>query len=321
MREALGSFLSNVFGRAIAVDTISRISVGHSRAMYRVGLSDGTRVIVRREQGGVFGSSSTEEYRIMAGLFAAGYPVAEVMAYEPTGNVLGEPFFVMKELLAARPGVDERVVDEPAARDFVRTLARLHAIDPATLPFTVSPATAAEATPLQIERWLRIYRSATSVPIPLLDDAAAWLHRHAPPLERLATVHGDAGPANFVHAHGKVVAITDWEFTHAGDPAEDWVFCIAMRGATTMPRETWLRIFAEEAGVHLDADTIRYWEAFNLFKGACANRTTLTIFETGANRNPNMGIIGTTLHQVFLRRLVDHVSTSPHSGLGHARTN
>ena len=308
MREQLGSFLTGVFGRDIAVDAISRISVGHSRAMYRVALSDGTRVIVRREQSGVFGSSSTEEYKVMAGLFAAGYPVAEVLAYEPTGHVLGQPFFVMKELLLARPGEDERQVDEATARDFVRTIARLHAIDPATLPFAHVPASAADATHHQIDRWLGIYRGATSVPIPLLDDAARWLHRHAPPLERLATVHGDAGPANFVHADGKVVAITDFEVCHPGDPAEDWVFCIAMRGVTTMARERWLEVFAEEAGVHLEPEQIRYWEAFNLFKGACANRTTLTIFESGANRNPNMAIIGTTLHQYFLRRLVDLVA-------------
>ena len=308
MREELGAFLTGVFSRDVAVDSIDRISVGHSRAMFRVGLSDGTRVIVRREQGGVFGSSSTEEYRVMAALFAAGYPVAEVVAYEPTGNVLGQPFFVMKELTAARPGEDERIVDEAAARDFIRTLARLHAIDPATLPFSVQPNDPSDATHLQVDRWLAIYRHASPVPIPLVDDAARWLHRHAPALDRLATVHGDAGPANFVHEGGRVVAITDWEFTHAGDPAEDWVFCIAMRGVTTMSRARWLQLFGEEAGVHLDEETIRYWEAFNLFKGACANRTTLTIFEQGTNLNPNMGIIGTTLHQFFLRRLVDLVS-------------
>jgi aminoglycoside phosphotransferase (APT) family kinase protein len=122
-------------------------------------------------------------------------------------------------------------------------------------------------------------------------------------LSTLATVHGDAGPANFVHADAKVVAITDWEFAHPGDPAEDWVFCLVMRGATTMSRQRWLELFAEEAGVHLDPGTVAYWEAFNLFKGACANRTTLTLFEQGINPNPNMAIIGTTLQQFFLRRL------------------
>lgn len=305
MREQLGPFLSDVLGHPVTVESISRISVGHSRAMFRVGLSDGQRVILRREQGGVFGSSSAEEYRVMGALFRLGFPVAEVIAYDPTGTVLGQPFFVMKELAAAKPGVDERKIDEPTARDFIRTLAHLHAIDPATLPFDRHPAGPADANHAQIDRWFGIYESAVAdaAPVPLLHDAARWLHAHAPVPDRLATVHGDAGPANFVHADGRVVAITDWEFAHAGDATEDWVFCLAMRGVTTMPRERWLQLFEEEAGVRLDPDAVAWWEVFNLFKGACANRTTLTIFERGANRSPNMAIIGTTLHQHFLQRL------------------
>jgi hypothetical protein len=73
-----------------------------------------------------------------------------------------------------------------------------------------------------------------------------------------------------------------------------------------MDRSAWVALFAE-VGVVLSAFEWRYWEAFNLFKGACANRTCLTLFQSGANRAPNMAIIGTSLHQVFLRRLADLV--------------
>jgi len=128
-----------------------------------------------------------------------------------------------------------------------------------------------------------------------------------PPLAELAVVHGDAGPGNFVHRDGRIVAVTDWEFAHLGDPAEDWAFCLTMRGSRTMPRDAWLRLFSEHAGVSLDDQRWRYWEAFNLFKGACANRTCLRLFESGRNPAPNMAIIGTALHHVFLRRLVEIV--------------
>ena len=57
----------------------------------------------------------------------------------------------------------------------------------------------------------------------------------------------------------------------------------------------------------MDEDGWSYWEAFNLFKGACANCTCLALFERGRNRAPNMAIIGTVLHRSFLRRLVDLV--------------
>jgi hypothetical protein len=125
-------------------------------------------------------------------------------------------------------------------------------------------------------------------------------------------VHGDAGPGNLVHGGGRVLALTDFEFTHLGDPDEDWVFCVAMRGARTMTRASWTRIL-DERGVHLDDERFRYWEAFNLFKGACANATCLTLFERGVNPAPNMAIIGTALHQTFLRRLVDLIEPDMHS--------
>lgn len=296
---------------------VERIGTGHSRAMLRVTFGDGRRVVVRMEQGGVFGTSGIEEARVMTALRARGVPVAEVLADEPTGSVTGRPFFVMEHLAGTdggSPAEGERHVDDATAVSFVTTLHELHEVNTNDdLGFDTVPDRPDDATPSQVERWRSTYRSASPEPIPLLEEAAAWLTRNAPPLERLAVVHGDAGPGNFVSvdggADGRVVALTDFEFCHLGDPAEDWSYCLTMRGARTMPPERWLDLFAEHAGVDLPPDRRRYWEAFNLFKGACANRTCLALFEDGRNRAPNMAIIGTALHQLFLRRLVDIVGS------------
>ncbi len=311
MREALSAFISAQMDAAIEVIDLRRITVGNSRAMYRVECSGGALLVLRMEQGGVFGTSSTEEFAVMRWLYAAGVPVANVRWYEPTGSVLGQPFFLM-DFLAGADSADERLVDQTVARSLVRALSDLHGreLDPSALPFVAVPAVPSDATHMQIDRWADCYRAASPLPIPLLEEAAAWLHHHAPPLDRLSVVHGDAGPGNFVHASGAVVAITDWEFAHVGDPAEDWVYCAAMRGSRTMDRSAWTALFAE-VGVDLSAYEWRYWEAFNLFKGACANRTCLTLFQNGTNRAPNMAIIGTSLHQAFLRRLADLVLVCP----------
>jgi aminoglycoside phosphotransferase (APT) family kinase protein len=259
----------------------------------------------------VFGTSGAEECRIMRVLHRAGYPVARILAEEPSGSVTGFPFFVMEHVVGAETG-DERAVDPTTAAAFVDDLARLHRLDPSTLEvdggleavFDFVPPDPPSATPIQVERWRRTYRSATDEPIPLLEEAAAWLVQNAPPLERLSIVHGDAGPGNFVHQGGRVAVVTDWEFAHLGDPAEDWAFCLTMRGARTLRRDLWLALFRERAGVDMPEAQWTYWEAFNLFKGACANRTCLALFERGVNPAPNMAIIGTALHQLFLRRLV-----------------
>ena len=145
---------------------------------------------------------------------------------------------------------------------------------------------------MQIERWADVYRSTSALPIPLLEEGAAWLHDRAPPLDRVALVHGDPGPGNFVHDGQRVLAFTDWEFSHLGDPTEDWAFLVSMRGARTMPLEDWLALIRREAGVELDAEALRYWRAFNFFKGACANRSCLAVVrrrqpgaEHGAHRH------------------------------------
>lgn len=312
-RARLGAFLVERLGRDVTVLDCERVAVGHSRAMFRVD-SDAGRFMVRVEQGGVFGTSGAEEFRVMQALLDAGYPVARVRWYEPTGEVLGRPFFVMDFLdAAAAAGRDERAMDPTTATAFVAALARLHAFDSDGLAsaFDHVPATPGAATHDQIDRWADVYRGATRARVPLLEEAVGWLHHHAPPLNRLSVVHGDAGPGNVVHDRGEIVAVTDWEFAHLGDPAEDWSFCMSMRGSRTMRREAWLELFRRHAGIELTRGEWRYWEAFNLFKGACANTTCLAVFESGANRAPNMAIIGTHLHQAFLRRLVDITGGTP----------
>ena len=311
MHEQLTGWLSRHVDAAFSNATLDRIGVGHSRAMYCATATSGQRVVVRIEQGGVFGTNSAEECRVMKSLHATGYPVARIVAEDPAGEAIGRPLFVM-DFVAGAESADERSLDDSTADAFVDSLAALHRLDGRDFGFDIVPEAASTATVRQVHRWHDIAHAASGAADPLLDEAAAWLVHHAPPLDRLAVVHGDAGPGNFVHRDGRVAAVTDWEFAHLGDPAEDFAFCLTMRGVRTMPRDAWLRRFDERAGFRMDDAGWRYWEAFNLFKGACANRTCLDVFERGLNPAPDMAIIGTALHQVFLRRLVDIVHAPLH---------
>ena len=308
--ERLGEWLATNVDDEFRKAGVRRIGVGHSRAMYCVTGRAGQRVVVRVEQGGVFGTDSAEECRVTRSLHAIGFPVAPIIAADPTGVAIGRPLFVMQYVEGAE-GADERSLETRTAAAFVDSLAALHRLDGREFGFDIVPDDPSSATRLQVERWHYVSRGgAPGRADPLLDEAAAWLIHHAPPLERLAVVHGDAGPGNFVHRDGVVAAVTDWEFAHLGDPAEDFAFCMTMRGVRTMNRRSWLDLFAERAGFEMDDAGWKYWEAFNLFKGACANRTCLDLFERGINPAPDMAIIGTTLHQMFLRRLVDIVHSS-----------
>lgn len=301
----LAAWLERQLGRPVGIATIERMAEGHSRAMFAVTLEGGTRYVLRMEQGGVFGTSSAEEFRVMRGLHDAGLPVARARWHEPDPSVLGQPFFVMDFLDADRSAHPS----PKTGRAFIELLHRVHELDwqAAGIEFDLVPATPSDATPMQVERWRNVYRSSSPHAVPLLEESAAWLHANAPPLDRVRVVHGDAGPGNFVHAAGEIVAMTDFEFCHLGDPAEDWAFCATMRGYRTMERDAWIAAYRDVLGFEMDDARWRYWEAFNLFKGACANLTALRVFADGTNPAPNMLHVGTALHQVFLRRLVDLV--------------
>jgi aminoglycoside phosphotransferase (APT) family kinase protein len=305
MRDQLEAWIGEQSGRSVAVSDLRRITTGHSRGNWFLELADGSRFVVRVEQGGVFGTSGAAEFGFMGAVGRLGFPIAAVRWLEPTGTVIGQPFFVMDFIEGGvAAGREDRSLAPELAADFVHRLDQLHHLDWEEVLDGPAPA---DATHVQIERWADVYRSTSPLPVPLLEEGAAWLHVHAPPLERVALVHGDPGPGNFVHDGHRVLAFTDWEFSHLGDPTEDWSFLLSMRGARTMPPEEWLRLIRDEVGVEVDADQLRYWRAFNFFKGACANRSCLRSF-AGANRAPNMALIGTVLQQTFMRQMADLIS-------------
>lgn len=293
----LRTYLAEQLGWASSEATVQRIGEGHSREMLIVRPVHGAPVVVRLEQDGVFGTTGIEECRVMVGLRELGVPVAPVLAVDG-GTVLGRPFFVM-EFVDGSP--------EPFPIDhFVDSLHALHSLevdDGVRALFDRRPESAAEATLGQIDRWYEVYRDSTHDEIDALETARDWLKRNLPADGHLGVVHGDAGPGNVVHDGRHVLAFTDWEFAHLGDPREDWSFCVAIRGARALEREKWLAVVEDRARTRFDERSWRFWEAFNLFKGACANLTCRHLYETGRNPAPNMAIIGTAIHRVFAQRL------------------
>ncbi|HZB43109.1 MAG TPA: phosphotransferase family protein [Ilumatobacter sp.] len=300
IRAPLQRWLGEQHGSDVSVVELRRIATGNSRANWYVETADGARYVVRVEQGGVFGSTSAEEFRMMRAAHAVGCPVARVRWLEPTGAVLGQPFFAMDFVDGITTARNDRSMAPDLAEDFVRRLADLHQAD--WRSEIAGGTSGVDTTHAAIDRWHGVYRAETDVRIPLLEEGAAWLHHHAEHPESVGIVHGDAGPGNFVHDGTRVTAFTDWEFAHVGDPMEDWAYLITMRGASTMSRNDWLALFERVAGVKVSERQLRYWSVFNFFKGACANLTCRRAFRT-VNPAPNMALIGTALHQTYVRQV------------------
>ena len=110
--------------------------MGQSRAMYRLELEEPAArgdtfsrrtVIARVEQWGLLGTHSADEVRTMRALRVAGYPVAEILAYDPSTEVLAQPFFVMEFVEGSS------LVTPESLEEYVMSLDRLHRMDPAAL--------------------------------------------------------------------------------------------------------------------------------------------------------------------------------------------
>jgi aminoglycoside phosphotransferase (APT) family kinase protein len=305
-QAGLAAYLADRLGESVEIAGIQRMSMGQSRAMYVLTLADGKqrKLVLRVEQWGLLGSDSRDEVAVMRALHANGYPVAEVLAYDPSDEILGQPFFVMDFVEGSS------VFQSESLDPYLESLVQLHRIDPASLgiDFLERPQGERGAALREVERWYGIYRGGLlGEPSPFVEEAAQWLRNHAPVTERISLVHGDPGPGNYLHDDGALRAVVDWEFTHLGDAEEDWAYLICMRGVAVMDEAAWVTYLADRFGIRLDRDRLRYWIALNLFKGACIDQTALGIFVRGQSRAPNLLAIGTCVHLSALKRLVDTV--------------
>jgi len=162
------------------------------------------------------------------------------------------------------------LIDEAERRqvafDFMRQLAALHALDVDRLPLRGFAARQPLAAAIETRLDVLGHKHAQGVEDPLLVFALRWLQDNVPAEPaRQVLVHGDAGPANFLHHEGQVTAILDWEMTHVGDPMEDLAW-IAVRDLF-QPFVSLPECFAEYArvgGAKIDIPRIRYHRAYAL---------------------------------------------------------
>jgi len=298
-RARLAAWLTDRAGEPVEVTSATVIGGGFSRRMWRVGLQQAgreRRVIVRIEQGGMFGTDTVTEVRSMRALHGAGFAVPAVEDVEESGTVLGEPFLVMEQV----PGVVR--LDDHGLDDIIRSVADLHRIPAAVLD--PGGRSAEQVISDEIEGWRRMYREHAPE-IPLVELGADWLHENLVPTGPTVIVHGDAGPGNALFDTERGLTTIDWEFAHVGDAAEDWAYLALIRGRRIMDADAWKARLAQVAGVEYSPEQWRMWLAFNHFRGACVNLSARTVFESGPRRTADQLAIGVAVHLRFLSQLTE----------------
>ena len=144
-------------------------------------------------------------------------------------------------------------------------MADLHVLDwrergfPDFMPVPESPT---EAALLELERWRTMWRETAVEPNPALAELFAWLERNAPTeIPRISVVWGDVGVGNFIYKDD-VVALTDWEQAHLGDPMKDIAAALWRGLETLISREDLYEVYEARSGLTILPENVDYYDVF-----------------------------------------------------------
>ena len=300
-----------------------RVVGGQSREAWTIDLDTDhgpSELFLRREvgYGPMSGSVYTiaREARIYRALEPTAVPVARVVAIHPDGadvlleRVTGDSYF---------PGIKSRDEREELADQFAGILASLHRLDPADLdlPDMVWPHTAEEHATLELDIWEDLHRAKGTLD-PLATFGFRWLRANPPErVERTVIVQGDTGPGNFMFRDGRIVAVTDWELAHLGDPMEDlgWVATRSLlQSFDDLP--AWFENYEHRSGIEVRESSLRYWTICGVLRcvvgegviaasGAHNPERAMAIGMLNMHRSVLVDLLAATTGVVLRRPIVD----------------
>ena len=204
---------------------------GHSNLTYLVKHA-GNEYVLRRPPFGSKVKSAHDmgrEYTVLSKLAPVYGRAPAVYRYEPTGEVLGAPFYLMERrrgVILRKDLPAELAGDLPRVRRvcelLVDALVDLHAVDyvAAGLGDFGKPQGYIER---QVTGWTERYAKSQTDDIPAVTEVAAWLAAHLPPDGAPSLIHNDFKFDNVIFDPSleSITGVLDWEMTTIGDPLMD----------------------------------------------------------------------------------------------------
>ncbi|HEX4422204.1 MAG TPA: phosphotransferase family protein [Kofleriaceae bacterium] len=308
---------------------------GHSNLTYLVHHGDQELVLRRPPFGSKVKSAHDmgREYTVLSKLSAV-YPRApRPYAYEPTGDVLGAPFYLMerrrgvilrKEVPAAIAGDLPRV--RQVCEHLVDALVELHAVDytAAGLGEFGKPAGYIER---QVTGWTKRYTDSQTDDLPALTESATWLAAHLPAEVAPALIHNDFKFDNVIFDAelSHITGVLDWEMATVGDPLMDLGTALSYWAEATDPqafyqlpfgptmkpgmmtRNEFAERYLERSG--LRTDHLVFYYAFGLIKTAVVLQQIYYRWKQGITQDARFG------HLIMgVRILSEQARTAIHRG-------
>jgi aminoglycoside phosphotransferase (APT) family kinase protein len=309
----LASAASRYFGHPAQIESLRRESGGASRQTWSFdAIAGGTRheLILRRDPPITGNKGDRErsaaltratEFAVLHAAFKAGARAPEVLFELTPADGLGEAFVmrrvggtaIARKLLRDPPYGEAR---RKIAGQLGEIVARIHSVDPATLP----PLDRREAADHIAS--LRGLLDTLNYASPVFELALSWLDRRKPaPIERPTLVHGDYRTGNYLADETGVTAILDWEGAHLGDPVEDlgWVCVKSWRfGSIDKPaggfgsREDLWAAYERAGGARVDPARAHWWEVFGTVRWGIICHTQAWKHLSGSLKSMEMASIG-----------------------------
>jgi aminoglycoside phosphotransferase (APT) family kinase protein len=207
------------------------IAGGLSNITYRLPLPSGTLILRRPPAGHLLPRAHdvAREYRVLAALAPTPVPVPEPLGFCADPDVIGAPFYVMREVggdvlrTRADTGALAAAQRSAVARELASTLAALHAVDPAAIGLGDFGRRAGYCA-RQLATWGAQWERSRTRDLPEMTKLLAALAERTPADSATSIVHGDYRLDNVIVALGarpRICAVLDWELSTLGDPLAD----------------------------------------------------------------------------------------------------
>lgn len=304
--SGLAAALAEVLG-AGDVEEPTRLSGGASRETFRFH-ADGRPLILQRQRAGDVRDMGVEASALRAA-HAAGVPVPELVASSNVPSEIGSAYMVLGwvegETIARKILRDEKFATARGVlpAQFGAALARLHRIDPASVPGLTSGD--------QVRQYREVFDSFGD-PHPAFELAFRWLEQNRPPASEPRVVHGDFRLGNVMVDADGLAAVLDWELVHVGDPMEDlgWLCVRAWRFGSPRPvagvgdYQQLCDAYSAESGLEVDLDVVRWWEVLGTLKWGIMCIGQANAHVSGVARSHELAAIGRRVceneHDLFL---------------------
>ncbi|KAK4187976.1 kinase-like domain-containing protein [Podospora australis] len=221
---------------------VRQFGFGQSNPTYQLISPDGKRYVLRKKPPGRLVSKTAHkverEYRIIAALAKTDVPVPKAYCLCEDESVIGTPFYIMEFL-------DGRIFEDPVIpnvlpdhrreiwADAVRTLAKLHRVDPKSVGLEGFGKHTGFYT-RQVNTWRAICDAQAAVedvdtreavgPLPHFTQLMDYFSdEKQQPADKGTLIHGDFKIDNMVFhkTEPRVIGILDWEMSTIGNPLSD----------------------------------------------------------------------------------------------------